>query len=524
AIVDEANDYLYAYAAADAAGVKALFAEELICRLMDPSLFEYFGLPETNEENRESNVTALLDRIVTSGAEYQVTAKNPSGGDQNITVQDYTVSWGVNSEDGSPVVSTLPVYTLENIDQVLICTDFNDRTGRGNNFLICDVDDGANAETDSTTIADAGGPGGAGGVRFVVNSINPATIKAGGMGRIETVLNEDDIYTIEVNGGAPGSFLRVTDPVQGADRIRLLKTSEKYLTVGGEGETKAYGMIGDNGKNIDSVWATSNDDTAVARVYVGDSTIHLYPLNGNAGLSNTDIISVELVDPSQADGVGLDTTNIADIKLTFNSNFYDEIPLKIVFEGGITKYITIVRVGLVIQYRYLGGDPNNGWDEGTNDWIVDHDTITHDYYGQAMPFDYTYFNPNNPEQILITATYFHPTNDPTGGASDYNLYLTFDNGSHRVVTPDDAEHNFNGRLDATNDKVASTTFIIGFEQAREYFDDYVWIGQLTETNYHEGGFYATVLNAGFDDDTNYSGTQMGSGKGVYWDGHIEFYN
>nr|MCR4777395.1 hypothetical protein [Lachnospiraceae bacterium] len=493
-------------------------AEELICRLMDPSLFEYFGMPETNDSNRATNVATLLTRIQASGSPYTVTAKDPGGADHTITVQDYTINWGNNFNNGQPVVSTLPVYTLENVDQVLICTNFNDSTGRGNNFLICDIDDTYNPETDFINFSE-GAVERAGGVSFTLSSVNPATIKCGGMGRFMTILNEEGLYTIEVNGGAPASFLRVTNPVQGGGRIRLLKSSEKYIAIGGVGETKAYGLIGDAGSNVDPVWTTSNNRNAKARVYVGDSTIHLYPLAGATGLSQTGITSVELVDPSQTDGVTLDASNLSDISLSFSSNFYDEIPLRITFEGGTVKNITIVRVGLVIQYQYLGGDPDRGLDDH-GDPIVDHGGIIQDYQNRTISYDYSYFSG---EQIAVWATYYHPTSDHTGGASDYMLYLTFNNGTHRVISASDTAHSFNGRIDATSNEVASTTFLIGFEQAREYFDGNVWIGQRTETTYHEGGFYATVLNAGFDDNTTYSGTQMGSGKGVYWDGHISFY-
>ena len=525
AITEKANDYLYAYCPTAAPNavrtVEQLFAEELICRLMDPSLFDYFGMPEIAGSDAEqrairaANVETLLSRIEASGSSYQVTAKDPGGAEHSITVQDYTVNWGVSSEDGTPVVSTLPVYTMEDIDQVLICRNFNDETGRGSDFLICNID------TDLTQISE-GGQQAAIGVRFCVDSINPSTIKSGGMGRMETVINDEGIYTIETNGGAPASFLRVTDPVQGAEMIRLLKASENYLAIGGEGEPNAYGLIGDNGRHVDKVWATSIDDTAVARVYVGDNTIHLYPLNDASGVTYTDILSVELEDPAQEDGVILDASDPSDVTLTFRSNFYDEIPLKIIFEGNRVRHLTVVRVGLVIQYEYLRGDSDSGEDDPHTG------EVRLDYLGGGNPLTYTYNyfgdgHGNGAEQVAIWATYYHPTNDPTGGSADVVLYLTFDNGDHRVVYADDQSHNFNGRVAMDNGCVASTSFLIGFDQTADHFDGNVWIGSRENFDYREGGFYATVLNEGFDDATTYGGTQIGSGKGVYWDGHISFY-
>ena len=511
-IAEKACEYLYAYCPTGGKTVKELFAEELVCRLMDPSLFEYFGMPEITGNDQEraatraGNVTEMAtNRITEDGDPYSVTAKDTHGNNVNIVVQNYKVTWGVSSEDGSEVSCILPVYTLTNINEVLICTDFNAETGSGSSFYICNI------SNDFINLSDGGGVSD-GGVLFLVDSLNPATVKAGAMGRMETVLNDDGLCTIEVNGGAPASYLRVTDPVHNSERIRFLKTSEKYLAVSGEGETKDYGLIGDNGSNIDGIWATGNNESAVARVYVGDSTIHLYPLRSGTGLSGTGIVSAELIDSTQASGVTLDDSDLTDITLTFTSNFYDEIPIKITFESGSVKYITIIRVGLVIQYQYLDGNPNEAVPGG------DHGTIRLDYQNTGITYDYNYFDG---EQIAIWATYYHPTTDNTGGANDYVLYLTYDDGSHRVLTAVDTAHNFNGHLAATANEVASTTFLIGFAQARDHFDDNVWIGQREDFQY--GGFSATVLNEGYDDPTTYSGTQMGSGKGVYWDGHITFY-
>ena len=495
AITEEVNNYLYAYCPTAGKTVKELFAEGLFCRFIDPPIFENFGIGE---------VAALVDRIEESGAAYQITAKDTAGNNSNIVVQNYTINWGYSYEDGSRVSCVIPVYTLGAVNETLVCTDFNDATGTGNTFLIC------NLASDNINFCD-GTREHAEGIMFAVNSINPATVKTGGMGRRETVLNDEGLYTVEITGGG-AAYLRFTNPQSADAKIRFLKISEKYVTVKGVGENKSYGHIGDNGRFCDTIWATGNNANSVARVYVGDTTIHLYPLGNQTGSLSAEITSVELVNSSQADGVTLTVTDMTDITLSFASNFYDEVPLKITFAGGTVKYITISRVGLVIQYRFLDGSPDFQEDNSSS--------IGLDYCGQNIHFDYDYFGG---EQIAIWATYYHPTNDPTGGAGSYKLYLTFNDGSHQILTSTDSAHGFNGSVSATGSAVGSTTFLIGFEQAREYFDGNVWIGQLNETNFRRGGFYATVLNDGFDDSTTYSGTQIGSGKGVYWDGHITFY-
>jgi hypothetical protein len=249
---------------------------------------------------------------------------------------------------------------------------------------------------------------------------------------------------------------------------------------------------------------------------VGESTVHLYPLSStNTGLSGTGIQSVELADSTQVDGVTLNANDLDDVTLTFHSYFYDEVPLRITFSDNTVKYLTVIRVGLVIQYVYLDGDPDHPNQSGP-----DHGQINLDYRGNdSIGFDYDYYAG---EQIAIWATYYHPSYDPTGGTS-YYLYLTRDDGVYvPPLEADDNDHNFHGSRAADGTHVASTTFLIGFTQAwGTFYNDEVWINQLNEINY--GGFSATVVNAGYDDDTTYGGTQIGSGRGVYWDGHITFY-
>ena len=166
----------------------------------------------------------------------------------------------------------------------------------------------------------------------------------------------------------------------------------------------------------------------------------------------------------------------------------------ITYEGGITKTLTIQRVGLVIQYMYL-------YEDGTSYLIMDH----FDNGGKHLSLSYDY---NSGEQVIIIATYYHPTNYSTKSGSD-NLFLnvTYEDGTSKIINHVDSAHNFNGYCAPEAGSVASTTFIIGFTNA----------GQ---TNIQLKPFYATVMNAGFNDTSSYGGTQIGSGKGVYWDGHI----
>jgi hypothetical protein len=295
---------------------------------------------------------------------------------------------------------------------------------------------------------------------------------------------------------------------------RILIPSETYVVLTGEGEDKKYDGLGVNAHSIDNVWKTG--DGSEARVYIGYSSIYLEPLGAGVGGVTTKVISsVTLDDPSLADGVtiyGVDANG--KVKISFASNFYDSVPVTIHYTNGASESIVIVRVGLVIQYSYL-------FDQGDG---VQTGEIGYDCKpGVRIPFTYDYFGEG--EQIIIYATYYHPTNDHTAKAgSEVVLNLRFADGSSRIVEAKDADHGFNnGYSPATADAVATTSFIIGFAPAKIQDKNGFWTDNIVTQTYKEGPFYATVLNAGYNDATTYGGTQSGSGKGVYWDAQINWY-
>lgn len=510
-ITDTANDYLYAYTGTDDE-IKGYLATELYRRFIEVPMFENFGL---------GNAEDLASRIEMTGSLGDINAIDKDGTSVTIPVNNYKVSWGYNMDNGDPVESNIPVYTLPDAESFLICTDFNKDNGTGETFYI------RKAHADEVPFDGTAQEA----IPVVVSSINPETIVIGGMGADTTVQNSDNVYAFNLNSrwlnqnfNGPS---QPTDPADYGTIVRIMIGSETYVMLTGDGETKNYGGIGNNGFGTDTIWNTSADGDAEASVYIGLSTLYIRPLAEETGVSVREITSVELADESLAAGVHIVTKDNGDIEITFDSNFYATIPLNITYSDGKTRQLTINRVGLVIQYGYLSGDPNE-----------DHDTPDHldmgfDHREGTIGLDYDYFAG---EQIAVYGIYYTPTNDPTGNSSDLSLYMTFDDGTHRVITAEnndiltlsgggEVNRGFDGRMAATNDSVATTVFLIGFAEAKT-FDGILWIGNITDTYYtYNGnkGFYANVLNAGWDDDDNFGGTQVGSGKGIYWDGHITWY-
>ncbi len=513
AIIDTANDYLYAYVGTEDE-IKTYLATELYNRFIEVPIFENFGL---------GNADDLVSRITKTGSQGSINVINTEGKADSIPVNDYEVRWGYDQNTGDPVVSTLPVYTLPDPDDFLICTDFNKDNGTGETFYI------RKAIADEIPFDGVGGYA----IPLVVESIDPEKIVAGGMGSEASVLNTENIYSFnfytrylnEVDGPS-----RESNPANYGTMVRIMIANETYVMMTGEGETKKYGGIGNNGFGTDNVWNTNEDGKAEAVAYIGLSKLYLRPLVKETGLNVREIKAIELADETLSGGVHINTDDMNNITLTFNSNFYATIPLKITYSDNSAKMLTINRVGLVIQYQFLHGDTSMDSDE------PDKQEMGSDNTDQTAELNYDCFAG---EQIVVYGIYYTPTNDPTGNSSDLSLYLTFEDGTHRVVsavnndilTMSDGrtvERGFDGRLAATEDSVATTIFLIGFAHVKE-FDGTLWVGNETDTYYYDEGnkdhkgFYANVLNAGWDDDDNFGGTQVGSGKGIYWDGYISWY-
>ncbi len=524
-IVDRANDYLYAYAGNNAE-IKNYLATELYNRFIWVPMYERFGLDIVDNNgniDNAANINELATRITMTGSLGNITAKDMSGANVAIPVNNYKVEWGYNSKNGDPVVSNIPVYSLpdraNNKEEFLICTDFKKDNGTGSTFYI-------RSRADEVPF-DGGGDNA---IPVVVSSIDPEKIVAGGMGGDTAVSNMDNIYTFSfssrwLNADQERGASSNNDPVNYGTIVRVMIESETYVILMGEGEEKRYGGLNLNGYNADSVWNTRSNGDPRANVYIGHNILHLKPLAPETGISLREITAVELTDASYEAGVHINANDLSDIMITFDSNFYSAIPLNITYTDGSTTRtvkLTINRVGLVIQYWYLSGDPDFDQDQ------ADSVALGSDNTSATATLKYDYFAG---EQIAVYGIYYTPTNDPTGGSSDLSLYLTYENGTHRVITADNhddltmkngsmVDRNFNGRLAATNDSVATTIFLIGFARAKT-FDGNVWVGNETEIDF--GGFYASVLNAGWDDDDSFGGAQVGSGQGIYWDGKISWY-
>ena len=488
-ILDETNRYIYAYETTSEEDTIARLTEELYNRFIEVPMFGEFGIRDDDPINGMDN---LYNRISPIGDSYSIDAEDAGGNPIQIPVHDYEIYWGNDEETGEPLTQKVPVYTLPDSQDILVCVDFDEDEGRGNTFYI------RNDADRITFTDDPENPTSAAVIYYDFNDYK--TIVAGGNGRGIYDLNTEGLYSFECIGNFINIDLITTT-------IRVMKPSGTYVVIKGEGEDKKFGNIGYNGFATDVVWATGGESTA--NVYIGYPTIYLETLGGEVtGVSVKSIKSVKLMDDNYRDGVSIDASDLDKIKFTFAANFYDSIPILITYSDGSEQKLTIQRIGLVIQYQYLGGNPNEDEGDITGELRQDYrdDIVTQ--------YNYNYFAG---QQIIITASYYHPSTDNTAsGGDDVSLFLTYDSGKTEVLEK-------TAYFPANGDGVACTMFIIGFAPAKT-FDGNVWIGNIIEQTYKDGGFSATVVNSGYDSKTSYSGTQTGSGAGVHWDGVIKWFD
>ena len=506
---------------------KYALALELYMQFFNVEMYGSFGIPQSDEHGRSNFVEIrrlveeLEERIVFKQAGTPIKVYNNDGTEGQRTVNIYTLELGCD-ETGAPVVMDIPVIHLVSPDEVIVCTDFNSKTGKGTTYFSrIKGEDEVPFSNDDDNVA----------LLIVSDQINNVAI--GGNGSLTQTLNTEGIYSAEFYCMSEFYYddNRFLDPPYdtadqyaayraicpelnigfAGSKVRILDANNKYLILTGEGETKDYDRLsGSEGNPMDNVWAPGEGVTA--SVYIGDKTVYIEPLNKNLGMANSDIIDVKLKDASQKDGVIIDKTNLDKIKITFGSNFYDSVPLIITYSDGEERELIINRIGLVIQYVYLMDVEVQAIHCDCNDSYC---SFNCDYNGAG-------------EQILVFATYYHPTNDNTlSGGNKVYLNVTYDDGNSEIISSTDEERGFNGYAPATANGVATTSFIIGFAPAHEW-DGYTWTDSISSQVFlnkfgHRGGFSATVINAGYDDDKTYGGTQIGAGAGVHWDGHIEWF-
>lgn len=520
-IVNEAKRYIYAYNGTkdfDKSGtpneddLKHALASELYDRFFAIDMFGDFGI---NSGETSDKINQLAKRIAISDKSGSVDATTSSSETKSIDTYTATVDWGLDEENGSKLTSTLTVYALPDDKSLLIGTGFDYSTGKANKYYVRDISNDITNFTDSN-IDPSSDPS----MIITESNLDVNKVAIGGHGAVTDIIDSTNNYiTMLVETRDDRQNLRNSEDRLSC-QVRVLNPSKNFVAIHARGETEAVDGLTPNGFHPDTIYeAGNNSDKLTARIFIGDTTVNIGSLCPNTtGLSDDSIkiTNVELANSKMKDGVTITkNTNSANDwwtnswDVSFKSNFYDSVPLILTYNDSSAKYITLQRIGLVVRYKYLFDPFSDG---------ITQDNIIYDCYGNEKGPSFTY-NYNGGEQIMIYATYYHPSNDPTGGNSNLNLIVKYGNGEKKVISSRDTAHSFNGYHSGANGAVATTTFLIDFIPAKKKDQEGNWSTPITSTNYN-GGLHALVVNGGFNDKNSFGGAQIGNGLGVYWDGNI----
>ena len=508
AISDEVHRVLFAYECDDTDEIKERLATELWARFFKDAPMlgfeEYYDETGSNAADKIAALQAVITYDNVAIPDGTVPVNMSDGTVQDRTVRYFTVTWGTaldeNGDDtGEPVTTVVPVIQLDNIEEFLICTDFDDATGLGTQYF------SRHAHADTEIFSASSGSSdseAADWEEYLLIVPSWGNVVAGGNGSQMFYFNTDDMVSFQLNTMEDefGDYFEAAVGYRGYGAlVRVLWEGEVYVTVDGEGETQNIDGMGINSVAMDKVWHLGDD--ATASVYIGHTTVNLEPQ-----IDTVSITGVTLKDASQRSGVTIDTTDPSKAVLTFSSNCISTVPLTITFSDGTTRDLTLERIGLVIHYQYM--DDSNPY------------TLYCDCYHDPS-INVSFDRSDIPEgSLVIYAVYYHPTlyaGKTLSGEDNLYLNIQYASGYHEIIGHTDEDRGFDGYLQAQSGAVATTTFLIGF------IPNAGVEGTFVDKWGVAGGFSATVINGGYDDDTTYGGTQIGSGKGVYWNGTYRWY-
>ena len=271
------------------------------------------------------------------------------------------------------------------------------------------------------------------------------------------------------------------------DKFIVMKPTFTGFTLTGESTTQSPLAWSSTGSfNV----TESNSGNANVDLYFGYDTAEINPITDVTGLDVQGIESVKVSGdiPSNAVEVSKKDDDSGNYEINFKSNYYDTVPIEIVYEknsgGTITKKTTINRVGIVIEGGRTAGGQNysihHGHDEGG---AINSDGTISDSWD------------NEPYGSAVAATYYYPaTNSPSEANVSLYVTITYTDGT-------------------VEQKIVETTKFTPATNESTAMSDYVlFVGSSDNQNYPVKVEAIAVPNA--DANGRFVGAKLGAGKGV----------
>ena len=429
------------------------------------------------------------DRVaITDAGTY--TANLQDGSTTSLNKYSYTINLGYDPE-GNPVVATGYAYALRSTEDVLVYDghDFYVRDIVGDGEGSDCVAFGRYGETPTACVSTA--------------YFNQVKINGNGF-KTDNGRNPSNSEVLYVNTNND-DFIQTVNAAFGLHmslwsnqiNLRIIGQGKKYAIVEPYSDTEG-GVIHAGDLDMDAVCQTGSGH--YTELYAGNEQIKITSLNG-AIMSNQLITNVSSGDSSMAGAVTIAPFNTESTDegfiVTFNTKYYDEVPLVITYEDGQTAPLTIKRLALKVYFGYLA-DPETSSDP----------TFYFDFDNTQLPLTYNY---DAGQQILIYATYYQ--NDGSND-QDFSLFLTKAGGVTEVKQRKYTKA-------ASDGNASETYFVLGFVPAHEWDElGQCWTGNIHHQNV--GAWDAIVLNSGYDDADSFGGAGIGRGAGVHWDGNVDW--
>lgn len=450
---------------------------------------------DTRGTVRESNLTKLRDMLRVTGRNTEKDLRVLDSAQAEHTLPCYTVTFDVSMVEGLSEIS--PMEFLVYLIDADACG-----SGNANEQIIVRVGEQYYIRNSGSGSADFSEVGRDLGCNDTY-AITIVTDQFTGAEEIEVFgndvsLNEEvlsdksakNYYVANYYGGNRDSGLEILG--------KLAVYSKDFTGVVVQGQGEANEPLAWGGNTFYSIREAgeSRTETTETSLFFGYSCAVIKPLT-QAQMTESSVKALKSVEvESKIPQKAIKIEEVAEegenaFQVSFLSDYYDCITLKLVFEGvdggEMTRYLTINRVGIVIQNGMTAGDSPNrlqimhGHDNG--------DTIT---TAQTNGQDFGY---------AVYATFYFPTASGVTTASDTSLYVT--------LTYKD------GR---TESRIVETTFFTPLQGGKCAMADYVIYAGEVDLNLIKVEAIA-VENA--DDSGRFRGAKLGAGKGVSKDIEIE---
>ena len=285
-VTTAAKKFIYAYANLDFDGDKDKDGDDLRFALATELLIKfrnmygmfglygnYDGAPDEVWYGVFDDALTFMDRIKIDFANPEtITAKDADGNSEDIIRYIATIEWG-NSEDGEEIKGDVYVYQLNTPEELLICTDFDEKSGSGSTYFVRQAfaDKKVLVGDDNVPLEDVDEDYFA----SVIITDKIGKVAAGGHAVSLYEKNaSENLYTFQTISYHTMKEYRDDkwEDLRFDTFVKIFTPTGKYFATATEGETKRYDFVSNaNGKAADDIWEA--DSSVPVKLFIHDNIL-----------------------------------------------------------------------------------------------------------------------------------------------------------------------------------------------------------------------------------------------------------